>query len=95
MEDTSACKVAELGGFLEKDSLGYVPTVQKVKSECKDKIQLEQVNGSFGDINREHGETNRVNKGKLSITLKDIIDINEELASEVKKFATVLGYDIS
>mmetsp|Transcript_2678 Transcript_2678/g.3609 ORF Transcript_2678/g.3609 Transcript_2678/m.3609 type:complete len:384 (+) Transcript_2678:111-1262(+) len=95
VEDTSACKVAELGGFLEKDSLGYVPTVQKVKSECKDKIQLEQVNGSFGDINREHGETNRVNKGKLSITLKDIIDINEELASEVKKFATVLGYDIS
>eukprot|EP00512_Aurantiochytrium_limacinum_P013417 CAMPEP_0171568922 /NCGR_PEP_ID=MMETSP0961-20121227/2050_1 /TAXON_ID=87120 /ORGANISM="Aurantiochytrium limacinum, Strain ATCCMYA-1381" /LENGTH=407 /DNA_ID=CAMNT_0012123139 /DNA_START=15 /DNA_END=1238 /DNA_ORIENTATION=- len=102
VEDTSACEVAKLAGFLSPipggNDLTYGPTRDNARKACTGKVELISDSDSAQHAKpakiRSHGDVNRGNKGYLNLTWSDFDDL-PDLKEAMSELAGSFGYPIA
>ena len=85
VENTTACRVAELGGFFDREGTAYPESVELVRKGCKEE-NMTMVKPS------KHGQINTINRGRLQLSYKDIQKLDPELYRELRGLAKTFGY---
>ena len=104
VEDTDACAVASLGGFLNGSSVNYSvrAAVERASVACVAAAAEAAESGGGGGEGGEGAAVgsgtrqrrHRINKGRLRLSLDEIAPVGSELAGRMRALAVGFGYEL-